>query len=950
MANFIEKLLEEKSRGTESEVFYTQWLLAKDYIPKVHSVIVRVFPHYSLHDATHSETVLNCIVRILGEEALKSLGPVDLWLLLSSAYYHDVGMAVYADDIVATLNDEEFLSFVKECQEDSGQALHPYAKAFRIEKGKLHFRDVALDGSTFDAPQFLMAEFIRRRHAQRSGKSLAGDSSIHLAGDPIPNRIINLLRRICQSHAKSFSDVMSLPVCEAGLGLDDCHPRFVSCMLRLGDLLDLDNNRFSTVLLRTLPSIPRDSLLHHEKHLSIEHLRLDSRKIEVSARCKDYDVADITNRWLEMIGDEFRRQRNSWNDIVPSGFTGHLPMVGELKVDLDGYDTIDGNKRPSFEVDTSKAIEMLQGAGLYDKPAQCVRELLQNAVDASYLAIFQEKGSLSLDDFRKACQDKKIRISVNNKGVEGDHVIWHVSIEDFGLGMSREDLRFLTKTGSKNKEKRRMIESMPEHMRPSGTFGIGFQSVFLMTDRVVLSTRKTNAAEEITAELFNPAGPRRGAILLKTKPAQMHSGTIIEFVFYSDKNLDHWSVSSGDVYSSHAVYSFDFVSDKTLDLDTARVMDEVSSFASASWVPVEMTLDNEIVPFPSQEEDSFDYYSEKQGMQICFIEDRDEYWELYYRNQLVAKSKLRIPFLSVKANILGGNAKDILSLNRNELQYQAVSPLRMRIIQSIVEAIENNPEIVPVTSRPRASMFIHTNGIPKDYSYGDLENAWKDFEYKYLDFPDRKSFGHSFGEILEISERKPIVWIETSGKFGLEEKDDSVVIRVSHEDVFIFLLGQLKKTHPFVSNDGKRYVEDGRVVLYCQEKEPIADYEIWANSYLKLGYYGRSMMPCNSEFKNLRIDPSVRFLFSFDPTFPIDDYFQMICPYVRKTRPGYFRPDIEGLEWDDANGELYRMAFEHRADKSVTLEMIRNGYSLLRNQLESIIDRINKRMQEAKKG
>lgn len=54
MANFIEKILEEKSRGTESEVFYTQWLLAKDYIPKVHSVIVRIFPHYSLHDAWNS--------------------------------------------------------------------------------------------------------------------------------------------------------------------------------------------------------------------------------------------------------------------------------------------------------------------------------------------------------------------------------------------------------------------------------------------------------------------------------------------------------------------------------------------------------------------------------------------------------------------------------------------------------------------------------------------------------------------------------------------------------------------------------------------------------------------------------------------------------------------------------------------------------------------------------
>ena len=129
MADYFERLLEEKSRGTACEILFTQWMLAKDYVPKVQSAIIRTFPHYSLHDVSHSKTILDCIMRVLGSIAIESLGPVDLWLLLAAAYYHDLGMVPSGVDIENVIKDEEFKfrDFVKECQSDESNPLFPYA-------------------------------------------------------------------------------------------------------------------------------------------------------------------------------------------------------------------------------------------------------------------------------------------------------------------------------------------------------------------------------------------------------------------------------------------------------------------------------------------------------------------------------------------------------------------------------------------------------------------------------------------------------------------------------------------------------------------------------------------------------------------------------------------------------------------------------------------------------
>lgn len=69
----------------------------------------------------------------------------------------------------------------------------------------------------------------------------------------------------------------------------------------------------------------------------------------------------------------------------------------------------------------------------------------------------------------------------------------------------------------------------------------------------------------------------------------------------------------------------------------------------------------------------------------------------------------------------------------------------------------------------------------------------------------------------------------------------------------------------------------------------------------------------------------------------------MICPYVRElTSESFFVPRATALKWDDANGELYRMTYEHRADPSVTLDDIKQVYLQFKAFLDPIVASLHK--------
>ena len=84
----IESVFESKSKeNAEAGKYLQQWHVAKTHVPQLLNTISHYFPHYSLHDSTHSETILNNIELIMGAEVIDKLSIVDLWLSLIPQHY-----------------------------------------------------------------------------------------------------------------------------------------------------------------------------------------------------------------------------------------------------------------------------------------------------------------------------------------------------------------------------------------------------------------------------------------------------------------------------------------------------------------------------------------------------------------------------------------------------------------------------------------------------------------------------------------------------------------------------------------------------------------------------------------------------------------------------------------------------------------------------------------------
>lgn len=935
MLTEIEKLLETKTEGKKSHVFFTQWQMARDYVPQVLNTISQVFPHYSMHDRTHSETIINDIGRIVGLKTLEQMSSIDLWMILCAAFYHDVGMVVFSNEKINYFQDEKFIEFLKTIQSTESSSLHEYSLCFEIKKKKVYYKNDVLSSKNYDAARFLMAEFVRKKHGERANDSMRSDISLNLPGSPIPKRIIDVLGNICHAHTQPFDKVMELPFCEAGIDHEDCHPRYIACLLRLGDLLDIDNNRFSEILLQTLPSIPIDSIWHKDKHMSIKHLQINETKIEAMAECDDYDVADITNRWFSMIDSEMYNQMKNWNDIVPDVSYGFLPTLGKLDVVLKGFDTINGKERPSFKIDSSKAIELLQGAGLYNEPHQCIRELLQNSVDATLLRVFVESEQTGIcftnkEEFCKKCKNHPIKVSIKKKKIEKDNISWSIRISDCGIGMSKNDLLYLTTTGGsiKNIEKRKIIEQMPEWMKPSGTFGIGFQSVFLLTDSVRIKTRKLNKEEVLNVSLNNPAGKKEGSVLLQTSIKEHKPfGTELEFDIIRKSIPDRWTVSMSNSKASQIVFSYDFVNDDSLDVDIAKIIDEIYQFAYASYVPVYIKLDDqEEVLLSENKNRHFDYFIEEKGLEISISSSMYQN-TVYFRNQIVPKNNFRTNFLSFQINILSGDAKNILTLNRNEIQSDYNRILKEKVMEAAFDILSKHYNDLEEEVKKYASMFVNYYYLNEDKRRA-LFGSYALDEWKQLVIGDEKKM--SLEKILQYDSiivnqskhfQKEIV-LNPKNHHTLE-----ILTNVYGNEILDFITNKMdNRKLKLFTNKCENEIEVYHEFSKGESEVIIDDWSTWFKQYLSQVHYSRNLMPCVEKYKTIRVKENGFMWGRYDFTFHEvkQTYPLMICPYVKFSDNGHLYGNNKLKV--SVSEKLYKMVYDCRFDEFVTMEQIKETY------------------------
>lgn len=674
MDTYIEEIFRRKAEMTDHCILVAQWEYDKRLLPDALKAINQVFPHYSLHDESHSISILNNIVNVLGKDTIVQLNCMDLWLILETAYWHDLGMVVTADMILEALEDD-FPNYFRYLLANPSAGSVKYSSFFKLHDNKLMFKDAAFSVEAYNAVRFLFSDYFRGHHAANSqAASNHPRERLSLASPRIliPIRLYGIQSEICACHTKHFEDAFILPQVENGLSTQYAHPRFVACLLRIGDVLDIDNNRFSDVLQRTIQVLPDNSRIHLEKHRSITHLRIDSKQIEIVAKCPNPQVAKITNDWFRWIEEEFAKQTSAWNKIVPEDLMYALPNVNETRVTMDEYYSVNSEDSPQFTIDTSKALELLKGQNLYSDKFASIRELLQNAVDSTLIRFYldnQDNPHLLEgvnQDFLNILKFYQIEVEIK----ENDSGFLSVSISDKGIGLKRNHLQFLSNTGSseKNVERSEIIARMPEWLRPSGAFGIGFQSVYLITDCVRIETKAYFTDECYGLEMYDPNSAMHGDIYIKKIRRLSHPGLKISF----EIPLDEPSPENKDPFARLPFSTKD-----------QTIFQKIKEFAEMSFVPI--SINGEVVKRKEMQ-----YYDKETGIELAIlpkIEIKDLAnlsFDLYYKNVKLPNQSLgELLYLNLRVNLHKGSAKDMLSVSRDKLKPECQPYLHNQLISTI---------------------------------------------------------------------------------------------------------------------------------------------------------------------------------------------------------------------------------------------------------------------------
>lgn len=572
---YIEWCFEQKCKQLSNGFdIIAEWRTRKQKYVQITGTTIFDFQHYSRHDATHSISILEAIELLLGKKRVDLLSAGDLWLLLEAAYSHDAGMAMNYDEVLKLWNeDEEFQEYVWECIEDDFGDLSKAALYYKEADNILRNRSKMENLEDYEEVYYdrdwpvlsqkyiliLVTEYIRRKHTQRVERLF--DEVDSCRETVVQPRLYRVAVMVSQMHGKNYNDIFSmLKYRTKGFGSGSIHPQFAAAMLRIGDLLDIDNNRFNLYAIAHFGRLPMASMLHLKKHKAITHISISESEISAEAHTDEYEVGLLTNDWFKMIENEVKTLICNWNVIVPEALVGCTLQQSRCEVYLlnrngMGYQTFDAGMQRQFSVDKKKLIKLLIGTSIYEGEMDFIREYLQNAMDASKMQLwidlengkyeyFQNPAIVDCADLTPFDLDSSVydnyRIKISVEWNENrDKLLFKIC--DQGIGIESDYLNNLSNIGTGWRGRKgysKELKKMVKWLRPTGGFGIGIQSAFMVTDSIAIFTKSDQDRNGYKIILQSP--DKIGSVSLEEMTDYHKRGTTVMMELEPDK-IQSWA-------------------------------------------------------------------------------------------------------------------------------------------------------------------------------------------------------------------------------------------------------------------------------------------------------------------------------------------------------------------------------------------------------------------------
>jgi hypothetical protein len=499
-------------------------------------------PQYTLHDQVHLLRVTELMAHVLPPEVLQSLNPVEIALLILAAHFHDQGMVMESGEIAALESNPEFKIF-----KQNWEVEHP-----NLHEVREHISDRNLNGDErkkfkkveWEIHAALLTDYIRGTHGERSADFVKTRYGSDRRWDIEGVSIAGLVALVCESHVEDASKLVPANGFrhDEVVGNYSINMPYLALVLRLADILDFDRERTPGSLYRTIDFTSRISLEEWEKHRSVQGWTVKQGLIQFTMKCEQPEYQRAAYHFMDWIDKEL----SGALDIVqgfPAPFERykwHLPAkTDRSRIEPKDHKYIYYDLE--FSLSRDEVVKLLMMDQLYGGPWLCVRELIQNSLDA-----LRYRKALFKRDSGVHWPQGKVSLThyVNDQGHEV------LRCADNGSGMDEDIVkRFLTRAGRSYyrspdfEQERSRFKAAGVDFDPCAQFGIGFMSCFMIGDRIQIKTRRDygvgrHQGKPIAVEI-NGLG---GMIVIREGPQDQPIGTTIEVIGRRKPSyLEHWT-------------------------------------------------------------------------------------------------------------------------------------------------------------------------------------------------------------------------------------------------------------------------------------------------------------------------------------------------------------------------------------------------------------------------
>ncbi len=524
-------------------VYYGKVLELRESIRGWLAYIPQSFPQYTRHTIEHSEEIISQLSKLLFKDddpaqPIVALSATEVYVVTAGAYLHDAGMVACDKEKGEILKSYDWAKWTT----GSGGGAKRLAEVKKFRKAKKPADEIVRNFLADVQLRFLIAEFVRSSHHRRAVQVLTQHQAA-LGRFAFDNpMLLNTINDVCLAHglrqhelrdAKRFPD-------RRDIRGDKVNVKFMAILLRMGDLLDMSCDRACPLLLNAACPLPSGSLAHWTQYQAITHFMVAPDKIEITAECKNQREHQVLQDWCQWLVDEIReagtlmarspRHRDWQTPEVSLGKTGSTITIRPA----DGSTYIPS--RWIIEID-NEAVFRLLIRDAYENPEVFIRELIQNALDANRCQMYADAMSKGVERPEYPTQFSEetrlsypVRISLKTSKVKSefsdeteDKQV--LVVEDCGIGMDRDIIeRYFLQVGRsyyRSEEFRRDFGFVP-----TSRFGVGFLSVFAVSDYVFVETQKPSSPTSDGPILLTLTGPRN--YLLTDKGTRLTNGTRIE--------------------------------------------------------------------------------------------------------------------------------------------------------------------------------------------------------------------------------------------------------------------------------------------------------------------------------------------------------------------------------------------------------------------------------------